>query len=366
MHIAIIDPALDKVGGHCLDLDLRLAATLRQHGHGVIVAGHENMAEPAKEALRAEGIATLAIFSMNIYERPTAGQDPCRMILAAAEAFQHDLGRLPGADLWLFSTLTTPQLVACAKGPAMPRLAGIVHSSPSGMNICGGELWATACRALKERGSPVALGACEGEIAANYLSLSGGLAVHRFPIPYDGAGRAALPAAPRRIGFFGNQRPEKGAVAIPDLVAALIGRGFEVLVQDSDGTLPPLPPHPRLSLLRHVRDFAATMATCDLVVWPSLGQHYRGRGSGVVWEAVASGLPLVMPSDCLPANRVAEIGSGAFFHQFSLASIMRAVDEAIARYPELALAAQRGAQAWKSREGTEAFVTRLTNGSLWP
>jgi glycosyltransferase involved in cell wall biosynthesis len=116
-------------------------------------------------------------------------------------------------------------------------------------------------------------------------------------------------------------------------------------------------------VLGRIPDFAAALAQCDLIVWPSNAKTYRGNTSGIVSESVASGIPLVMSSNCAPAERVVEIGSATFFHHFSVGAVMQAINEAVANYPALVAAARYGAELWRQREGTVRLARVVAEGS---
>jgi glycosyltransferase involved in cell wall biosynthesis len=122
--------------------------------------------------------------------------------------------------------------------------------------------------------------------------------------------------------------------------------------------------HPDVALLGFVDDFPRALAACDLIVWPSDPQYYAARSSGVVWEAIASGRPLVVPSLCLPAQIALHAGAATFFHQPTARSVLRGVDEAIATYPALARRATEQARRWQATEGTARLAAALVREHL--
>jgi glycosyltransferase involved in cell wall biosynthesis len=129
-----------------------------------------------------------------------------------------------------------------------------------------------------------------------------------------------------------------------------------VVVQDSGGTLRRNAEHPRLATLPFVSDFAAELARCDLVVWPSRWEAYIAAHSGVVSECIATGVPVVLPSGCLPADLAGRFGTGVFFHDYSRDGVLEAVDEAAERFPAIVRAARAGAAAWRGQNGVDRLV----------
>jgi glycosyltransferase involved in cell wall biosynthesis len=185
-------------------------------------------------------------------------------------------------------------------------------------------------------------------------------------MPSDGVRRQAWNRAPGRIGFFGEQRHERGGHLVFALAERLLGAGYQVVIQDSGGYLSiagDAPPN--LTVLGFVDDLAAEIARCDLVIWPSDPERYRGRSSTVVAEAIASGVPLAMPRNCRPAEMVGAIGSGAFFDGLSVGAVLGAIGRAVRDYPLLAAAAAAGAERWAETEGNRhlaALIVREAGG----
>jgi len=186
----------------------------------------------------------------------------------------------------------------------------------------------------------------------------------------------------RRIGFFGHQRAERGVDLIPELVTALLARGFEVVVQDSSdrrcgkGAVSRLLslwrssflPHilckhreskgdnARLTHLAYIEDFAAELSHCDLVIWPSRAEAYSQSLSGVVSECIATGVPIVVPAGCLPAQIAARYGCGVVFHDYSCVAIIAAVEEAARNFADLTARSRAAATAWHSQNGTDRLA----------
>ena len=57
-----------------------------------------------------------------------------------------------------------------------------------------------------------------------------------------------------------------------------------------------------------ISNLLTVVAACALVVWPSNAGPYAPRYSGVVAESIASGVPVEVPSGCLPAALAARFG----------------------------------------------------------
>ena len=255
----------------------------------------------------------------------------CRLTRASpAEAYwaivhetAADLAGLPPADLWFWPTLVPYQFLAALE-PRRPvrQLGGIWSLS---------RRWADAARQVAEAEIqvPITVGAYDELLCQAYRNFWPGLsAIVTLPCPHDGAPNDRQPTALRRIGFFGHQRPARGLDFLPPLVSVLLDRGFEVVVQDSGGAISRWGDSPQLSVLPFVSDFSANIARCDLVIWHSRIEFYQLAYSGIVSECIASGVPVILPAGCLPADVAARFGAGVFFHEFSKEAILEALDRA--------------------------------------
>ena len=146
---------------------------------------------------------------------------------------------------------------------------------------------------------------------------------------------------------------------LPALVSALLRRDAMVTVQDSGGLLRTRGSHPNLKVLGFVEDFAGEIAGCDLVVWPSSPSGYASRTSGIIWNAIAAGVPLVLPSVCLPAQIAHEQGAAVFYHHHSVPAILKAVQHARRSYTALAALAEQKAWDWSVTEGVDRLAVAI-------
>lgn len=375
MHISLLDPGLKALAGHHFDLDRRLAQALARRGHEVTVHGHAQP-EPALVAMAAQaGMAFHATFHAYPYSPPPRTKAGWRQRLARAfsrpaaaarapqQAYQaleqgtaQDLATVARTDAWLWPTLLPYQLAAAAQHAGSVRQIGGLWWLPRFPHVQGAQSWAATAGRLAAAPHRIVVGAYDELLCQGYQDFSPRLAVEPLPCPHDGARNGLLPARLRRIGFFGHQRTARGLALMPELAAALVARGYEVVVQDSSGQLAPPMNDPRITRLGHIDDFAAELARCDLVVWPSLRESYTQSLSGVVSEAIATGVPVIVPSGCLPAQVVARYGCGVYFHDYSCAAILAAVAEAGRDFPGLCARARAAALAWHGRNGTDRLV----------
>lgn len=367
MKISIVDPGLNALSGHHFDQDYRLAIALGRLGADVEVHALRSAEPEVEKAFLDIGISFHRTFRIGTYEGVTPGAEDLNTCLTYARQTEEDLRGLPPTDVAYWPSLGPFQLLAMTRQPYGSRRIGGLDGNINGFTDWGAELINQAARILAQTGGKVTLGAYDRRMADVYAPLLHPLAVGCLPVPYDFRPRVATVAtAPRRIGFFGHQRPERGIEMLPDLIRELIDRGKLVVMHDSGLALNVSGEHPNLTVLGFTNDIAAEIAACDLVVWPSDAASYATRTSGIVWTAIATGTPLVMPALCLPARIALERGAAVFFGTNCLPSIAEAIGIAERGYPALLELAGRRALEWSRTEGIERLALRIISGDSAP
>jgi len=378
MKISLLDPGLKSVVGHHFDLDLRLVKVLAQRGHEVSVLGALNLS-PVLVAKAAEaGMELNASFSIPTYSKLPSEKkagNGLRRLLGGLQArplaidiyrswarqTAEELSTIPEADLWFWPTLAPYQFDAATMQPRSVRQAGGLWWQPRFPLEIGARNWQQTARRAAETLPNFVVGVYDDAIRRGCRSFSPQLEMHRLPTPHDGAVNLRQPTEMKRIGFFGHQRPDRGIDLVPELVNTLLGRGFEVVLHDSSQTLRGKVDHPRLEILPFIDDFPAQVARCDAVIWPSRWEAYRQSFSGVVSECIASGVPVILPAGCLPAEVAERLNCGTFFCDYSSEAILEAVDELTAGFASAWAAAQTASEAWRAENGTERLACWLEN-----
>jgi len=354
--IALLDPGLHAVAGHHYDLDRRLGDALVRLGHEVVIHGHRRLDAGLMARSAAAGLPMHATFQYGPYASPPPSPPGRSAYREMALETARNLADVAEADLWLWPTLSPYQLAAAMAASFAGRQIGGAWWLPGCFHPEGHACWVESVRALADAGSRIRLGAYDELLCEAYRSLAPDGPMARLPCPHDGAPNARPPGVLGRIGFFGHQRPARGVEILPDLIRALLAQGYEVVVHDSGGSIRGKDGHPRLTLLGYLDDFAAELARCDLVVWPSRREAYTHCMSGVVSEAIASGVPVVVPAGCIPARIVARQGAGIEYHTHTSSAILAALAEAARDFAGLSARARAAADAWHAQNGSERLA----------
>jgi glycosyltransferase involved in cell wall biosynthesis len=361
MLINIMDPALRISAGHHLDIDRQVARELKRAGHDVHVYSHADITSDAREALLVDAALTPLFRISPYFEIPiqSPASDALHAFTNTAASIAHDLKQVRAADLWIWPTLFSTQHYACVLARPAVKNVGCIMVEPTYLNAAGQSLWRHTLAQARESGLRFELGVLEPVLRDEYLPLVSNDELIALPYPFDRIASAKRKSKLRKVGFFGNQRDEKGAALLGTLIESLIQQNFEVVVHDSSGCSDGQSTNKLKLVLKYIEDLPAEIASCDLVVIPYRSEEYRFKGSGIVWTALANGVPIVAPAASAPGKLVQEHRAGKLFNAFSAPCVLEAVLDAKADYPALADAAWTVSTGWMASHGLRKFVEAL-------
>jgi glycosyltransferase involved in cell wall biosynthesis len=397
MRFFYLDPGLKNDVGHHANYCRYIVSELRARGVQTLVFSHLRV-DPA---LRSE---LGAIPHFRVYTYDHSDGDPVCGWLTGFENFARltceDLCRLPAAepsDIVYMSSAWPVQLMALAEwgGALSPdRQPTIVaESSETGLAVedTSDGLQASVPdprsdpRATLFRYVAKRLPRQEGarfhfitfdQIPSQLFSMLLQYPVRTLPLPY----RSVIPlrsragARPVVVAILGHQRLEKGYDRLPKIAKELLRTRPDIclLVQH---VRPDGPPETKQNL----RDMAANndrlvleekpagragwpqlLERSDLILCPHRPQFCIASFSSVAAEALANGIPLVVPAGTPLATLLAECGGpGTTFDQFEPASITAATSEALDDFDHFAMLAHAAALQWPETRGPARMVDDL-------
>lgn len=219
-------------------------------------------------------------------------------------------------------------------------------------------------------------------LAEDFAALSG-LVVRPVPLPIEVPARAPRPplGLPHCV-FAGGARLEKGYHHLPAAIAANAGQArFTIQSGPVGAEADPLVQRAHRALRAMARpaggqgggqggghgvvlveralepdEYAAMLADADLLLLPYHGPTYGARSSGILAEALALGLPAIVPADCWMAtvsgpDRTIAVPDGS--------PLGPALAQALDRLPLLAAQAAAGAPAWRRKHNPASLLTAL-------
>jgi hypothetical protein len=199
-----------------------------------------------------------------------------------------------------------------------------------------------------------------------------------FPAPYRAVGplRNRAGARPIRVSILGHQRLEKGYDRLPEIIRAVLRLKYDirVLVQCVD----PRGPSEIRRALRAIADccdrvileetpagearWAQLLEMSDLILCPHRAEYYVAGFSAVVAEALANGIPLVVPAGtAMEVLLTAHGRPGDTFERFEPATIAEATGRVIDRFDHFAGVAHRVALRWPKTSGPVRLVEELVS-----
>ncbi len=180
---------------------------------------------------------------------------------------------------------------------------------------------------------------------------------------------AARPSPAPRVAIVGGARPEKGFDLLPAIVAASRERTTAVfLLQLFNEQLSPeewdalgrLATEPGVEAVHGQLDrtgYLSLFAAADLMLFPYARIPYQQRPSGILSEAVLSGLPVVVPSGTWLAEQVeAGAAAGVIYEGDTPAAVAAGLERCIADLPALRALARERAPAWRRSQSMEPFL----------
>jgi len=348
------------MGGHHLEYDLRVVRELAARGIETNVYSHVQVSAEVRAAVTASAqlIALFRISPYRDWSKIDLLSGEITSFLDGAVTLAEDLTRVEKAELWMWPSIYAPQLYACALAKPSVALSGCIHTEPTFMAPNGRMWWRYAFLKAREAGLMLNIGAHLPALEQEYSPLTSDGRISRFPVAHDGAPSGVRKTELRKIGFFGYQRPEKGAALLPSLVPQLLHDGHEVIVQDSGEFVRAIPTQ-GLTVLPYVPSLADEIAKCDLIVAPYDPAAYRTKGSGIVWDALASGVPVIAPAGTAIGTLVQSNGAGILFGALEADDVYRSILEARRNYERISRAAFRASLEWCSRHGIRHFVSAM-------
>jgi hypothetical protein len=287
---------------------------------------------------------------------PIAGE--LAVFLDGGAALAADLRLIGECDLWFWPSLFAPQLYACSIAAPTARISGCIHIDPGFKTVNGRMWWRYAFLVAQSTNLRANIGVTGPLLQKEYAPLTATGRIECFPVPHDGAPTGIRKTGVTRIGFFGDQQLKKGVTLLPTLVARLLRDGFQVVLHNSGRRLH-VEDAPGLTVLGYLPCLAEEIAKCDLVIVPYDPTKYRLMGSGIVWDAIASGVPVIVPSDTAPSVLVNETGAGRTVSVVSIDAICRAITDVQQNYEQISTAAFNASRRWHTSQGVKPFVAAM-------
>ncbi len=402
MTFIILDPNLVDDHGHHLRWDLAIAAAAVKAGHrATIVANRRFATNPSL------GASILPHFSYTTYETRSADR-----FTAAHDDFEYfngvlwaELAALPvtgfgPGDVVLVPTVSENQLLgylgwmkSFAAGTA-PRF--VVHLMfPSGIRLeqesveiiepFRAQSYRLAFRKAATEGPEILFFGGGRQLAAEFSQLAAmRIAPHAIPLAPQPGAYVRERSKPVALLFAGDAKIDKGFLLVPQLAEALCARHPDwtfaihantaiggAKVRQAFGALQALArQHGNLTVhggRLPEGDYHALLESADCMIAPYDPATYAGKSSGIVWECISLGIPLVVPRGTWLEKEAALWGAGCVAYQpCAIDAISEAFAEmtnGLAAFQEKSAAAARD---YRPRNGADAVVRQILDRTAAP
>lgn len=361
MKINILDAGISYRAGHHYDYGLKILKHYAAAGHDVHVYAFAGMDDETAADFAEFGQVT-KLFRTTPYEE--AGEYDSyagELVRYRKESWTvaEDLRSVREADIWIWPTIRPAEIEACVIRGVRAPMVGCVYWDPGvESGSIEAKLWRSALVAAKSSGLNITLASVEAELRHRFMPIVANGRFMVVPHPVDGPRIAEPKSTLKRIGFFGHQREEKGSSIVRPLLSRLVQDGYSITFQNSFNQVRS-PEIEGVDLLTFTKDIAVPIAECDLIVLPYDVRNYQARGSGILMECIALGVPVTAPVGTLPGRIIEHAGVGPLFAETKIGPIYRAITVAQRNYAKFAANAHRVAGRFCERNGVAPFASAL-------
>jgi len=400
MTLIILDPNFAHPHGHHMEWDLAIAAAAREREQDTLIFAHRECPLASKE-----GIEIVPLFSHSTYESKHKDRIVGRFDdftyfndTLASELALIPRDRLGATDAVLVPTLTENHLLGyvswmrtfdAARAPLfilwLMFSSGLGPPAETGASTVADPFQALfyrlAFRRASEPGTPIHFFGGGRQLAREFSELVGSkIDAHAIPTdPRSGIRAADRPAA---LLFAGDVKVDKGFMLLPGLADRLCAMwpGWDFLIHANSNTSwgpasaaykelteTVAPRHKNLILLTgrlSREDYLGLMHRADCLVSTYDPILYARKSSGVVWEAISLGLPMLVPANTWLQREAEEWGAAcATYKDFSVDGIVESFGVFSESVPALRARCLEAAERYHVHNGLGALMDQI--GRLW-
>ena len=293
--VTIIDPGMISHIGHHRELNLRIAKHLVNRGYRVSIVVGKTYSHIVGDQ-SDDRIKIIPYFSDNPYELLQQRNNLTTILVGhrlAARRFQYELHVLKVSGIIHFSCLFSYQLHAAVALTRTHQTTACIHHHPLRFRDSDNLLWADTTSTLTKDAHQLGCFVVE-EMLANeidyFLPQVGGVRVIPYPIELNPSDQAYTQGD--FIGIFGSVRKEQGRSTLKTTIDVISSLGLRSLGQDPSGVLSSYLPS-SAETVPFIDDFGNELKRCQAVLLNYDPQPYRFMGSGIFWEALARGIPVL-------------------------------------------------------------------------
>lgn len=268
------------------------------------------------------------------------------------------------SDINIITTLDPIALYAYINSENQTPLKCILHYN-TGNKI---DLWKMSAKLLNYKNLEIKFFTTVSELRDNYKKLFINYTVEKLPYLFNenvielSKSKKKIKKI-KKVGFFGDQREEKGLFLLSGIISKLLDSGYSVLLHDSsevikiDNDLEDRD----IQLVNRVENLSELISTCDIVITPYNPKMFKNRMSGIAIDTLSIGIPIVCPKGSLAGDLVENFNAGTTFDEFNVSSIMNAFDRLVSDLENHELGAESASLYLKEKHGLSNVIKALLN-----
>ncbi len=364
--IAVADPGMSKLTGHNRELNLVRAYEYVSRGYQVDI--YVNKLYPLQAIDQGlDGIRIIPHFSSSPYHFSKAHQEALGMgeyLNSMAQSFAKEL-RLIGEDCPLLLPSAYPYMICgAALADWKHPVHAVIHRKPDFLIHHPSTHWRQAFKMAQALHKPLGVHVFEPILQKLYAKYAEGrVRIRLAPNPLRPVAKTSIKRQKNCIGLLGGLRPEQGLEYVPAVINSLLGCGFSVVIQDSDNRLES-PPHPAVKMVGFVENFRALIQSCSALILNYDPAAYATTTSGVAWEAMVVGTPVLYSRGIASASTFKKYNCGIAFDYGSISQITAAAMDLQRNYAKHLELARAAAKKVRLIHNVEQFVNHLADAGF--
>lgn len=323
----IIDPGMTDQFGHHRDINIALGQAMLSRGYQVNLFTHKAYApspwDPVDENFKI--VPHFNISAYSIYRDELSISDIVIKYSIGEQKFFDELSELKLQGQIHLSNLFSYQLKAICKIKAQHKITACIHVHPNRFTPHGEFLWTKTAIEINHHLKNIEIFSIEESLLHEMDRVTPyGHGIQKIAFPLNLSELPAKSIQTNRIGILGSLRAAQGSAKIIPTVDLIRSLGFGVLIQDSRNMIE-MPESTSVKKIGYIEKFSDAFKDCDAILLNYEPDTYQFMGSGVLWEALACGVPFLYTRGTALASLASKWDVGIQFSFFDTISLKNAL-----------------------------------------
>jgi hypothetical protein len=323
----IIDPGMADQFGHHRDINISLGQVMLSRGYQVNLFTHKSYTPSPWDPVDANFkiVPHFNISAYSVYRNELSIADIVIKHNIAEQKFHEDLSKLNLQGQIHLSNLFSYQLKAICKIKAQHKITACIHVHPNRFTPHGEFLWAKTSIEINHQLENIEIFAIEEPLLHEMDRITTyGNGIRKIAFPLNLSELPTKVIKTNRIGILGSLRIGQGFGKIVPTIDLIRSLGFGVLIQDSRNMIK-IPESPSIKKIGYIEKLSDAFKDCDAVLLDYEPDTYQFMGSGVLWEALAGGMPFLYTRGTALASLASKWNVGIQFSFFDNMSLKNAL-----------------------------------------